>query len=109
LFKEVLYMARAEQHEELPPFARRLKALREAAGMTQNQLAERSGLHLGAVFKLEQGRREPSWATVQALCDALGVSCEEFKTSAAPAEPTGQVEAKSKPTGSKAKKGRKKT
>jgi transcriptional regulator with XRE-family HTH domain len=68
----------------LPPFARRLKVLREGAGLTQSQLAERAGLHLGAVFKLEQGRREPSWATVQALCVALGVSCEEFRAPAGP-------------------------
>ncbi len=78
-------MANSDQPETLPPFALRLKALREAAGLTQSQLAERSGLHLGAVFKLEQGKREPSWATVQALCDALGVSSEEFRTRDAPA------------------------
>jgi transcriptional regulator with XRE-family HTH domain len=73
-------MAKSDPLETLPPFALRLKALREAAGLTQSQLAERSGLHLGAVFKLEQGRREPSWATVQALCDALGVSSEAFRS-----------------------------
>jgi transcriptional regulator with XRE-family HTH domain len=62
----------------LPPFAATLKSLRASAGLTQEQLAERAGLHLGAVFKLEQGRREPAWATVQALAAALGVSCEVF-------------------------------
>jgi transcriptional regulator with XRE-family HTH domain len=63
---------------ELPPFAQKLKAAREAAGITQAQLAELSGLHLGAVFKLEQGKREPSWATVQALAKALDVDCRAF-------------------------------
>lgn len=62
----------------LPTFAARLKALREQAGLTQKQLAEQAGLNVGAVFKLEQGRREPAWATVQALALALGVSCEAF-------------------------------
>jgi transcriptional regulator with XRE-family HTH domain len=73
-------MAKSEPSREATSFAARLKMLREGAGLTQAQLAERAGLHLGAVFKLEQGRREPSWATVQALCDALGVSCEKFRT-----------------------------
>jgi transcriptional regulator with XRE-family HTH domain len=62
----------------LPPFAARLKALREARGLTQKQLAERADLHLGAVFKLEQGKREPAWSTVLALAEALGVDCRAF-------------------------------
>jgi transcriptional regulator with XRE-family HTH domain len=66
-----------------PTFGSRLKALREKAGLTQAQLAERCGLHLSAVFKLEQGRRAPSWDTVQTLCDVLKVSCEEFRASPA--------------------------
>jgi len=68
-----------KDRKELPPFALRLKALREEAGITQGQLAEKSGLHLGAVFKLEQGvRDDPSWSTVRALADALGVDCTAF-------------------------------
>ena len=63
---------------DLPAFAVKLKALREATGLTQAQLAERSGLHLGEVFKIEQGKREPSWATVQALAEALGTNCLAF-------------------------------
>lgn len=69
---------------ELPPFARRLKELREAAGLTQKELAEKAGLHLGGVFKLEQGVNEPSWATVRALTRALGVDCKAFDTDAKP-------------------------
>jgi len=61
------------------PFAVKLKALREAAGMTQAGLAEAAGLHLSVVFKIEQGVREdPSWATVKALAKALGVDCTAF-------------------------------
>ena len=59
-------------------FAGRLKGLREAAGLTQGQLAERAGLNQFGVAKLEQGVREPTWATVQALAAALGVSVEAF-------------------------------
>jgi transcriptional regulator with XRE-family HTH domain len=59
-------------------FAVKLKRLRETAGLTQPQLAERAGMNQFGVAKLEQGVREPSWATVQALAAALGVSCEAF-------------------------------
>ena len=69
----------------LPPFADKLKTLREAAGLTQGQLAKRAGLHLGAIFKLEQGVRDPSWATVQALANALGVDCQVFEDQKKPA------------------------
>ncbi|HVS40137.1 MAG TPA: helix-turn-helix transcriptional regulator [Gemmataceae bacterium] len=75
---------RAQPRPELPPFAVRLKALREGAGLTQEQLADKAGLHLGAVFKLEQGVREPTWATVQALAHALGVGCAAFEGTGAP-------------------------
>jgi transcriptional regulator with XRE-family HTH domain len=76
---------------ELPPFAAKLKAIRTRMGLTQEQLAEKAGLHLGAIFKLEQGRREPAWSTVQALCRALGVRCDEFLDDL-PGEPSGESE-----------------
>jgi transcriptional regulator with XRE-family HTH domain len=59
-------------------FATRLRELREAAGLTQVQLAERAGLHLHGLTKLEQGDRAPSWSTVLALAEALGVECTAF-------------------------------
>jgi transcriptional regulator with XRE-family HTH domain len=67
-----------DDNKGLPPFAVKLKTLREAAGLTQDQLAQKAGLHLGAIFKLEQGKRQPSWETVQTLTNALGVTCLEF-------------------------------
>ncbi|HYT92782.1 MAG TPA: helix-turn-helix transcriptional regulator [Gemmataceae bacterium] len=70
-------------------FAGRLKELREAAGLTQQQLAQRAGLHKLSVAKLEQGLREPSWATVQALAAALGVDCQAFQETPAPRPATG--------------------
>ena len=63
-------------------FAARLRSLREAAGFTQSELAERAGLHKLGVAKLEQGLREPAWATVQALARALGVTCGAFEIKA---------------------------
>jgi transcriptional regulator with XRE-family HTH domain len=72
-----------------PDFGPRLRELREAAGLTQVQLAEQAGLHPQGVIKLERGEREPAWSTVVALAAALGVSCERFlePAAAAPGRP----------------------
>jgi transcriptional regulator with XRE-family HTH domain len=57
-------------------FAARLRELREKAGLTQAQLAQRSGLHLSAVTRFEQGLREPSLESAASLAGALGVTCD---------------------------------
>ena len=59
-------------------FAGRLKELREQSGLSQAELAEAAGMNRFGVAKLEQGVREPSWATVQALARALGVEVGAF-------------------------------
>jgi transcriptional regulator with XRE-family HTH domain len=69
-------------------FARRLRELREVAGLTQTQLALKAGMHRQGIAKLETGVREPTWDTVQKLARALGVDCTAFQTDGA-----GQTEA----------------
>jgi predicted ATPase/DNA-binding XRE family transcriptional regulator len=60
------------------PFGTKLKRLREAAGLTQEELAGRAGLTRNAVSALERGeRRRPYPHTVRAIADALGLSDEE--------------------------------
>jgi predicted ATPase/DNA-binding XRE family transcriptional regulator len=60
------------------PFGERLRRLREAAALTQQELAERAGLTGQAVGALETGRRRrPYPATIRALADALGLSAAE--------------------------------
>jgi transcriptional regulator with XRE-family HTH domain len=59
-------------------FPGRLRELRELAGLTQKQLADRAGVKRDAVARWESGRREPAWSSILALCTALGVSCEAF-------------------------------
>jgi transcriptional regulator with XRE-family HTH domain len=72
-------------------FGGRLKALREAAGLTQSQLGERAGFHGLTVAKLEQGLQEPTWPTVLALAGALDANCLAFipEEGEAPAESRG--------------------
>jgi len=59
-------------------FPGRLKELRQAAGLTQSRLAELAGLSKNGIAQLEQGSRDPAWATVFALAQALRVSTDAF-------------------------------
>jgi transcriptional regulator with XRE-family HTH domain len=59
-------------------FAERLRFLRAEADLTQAELAKRAGMHLHGLIKLERGEREPQWASVLALAEALGVDCRAF-------------------------------
>jgi len=57
------------------PFGARLKAIREAAGFTQEELATIAGLSVHAVSALERGqRRRPHVDTVRALSAALDLT-----------------------------------
>ncbi len=68
-------------------FAHKLISLREAAGLSQYQLAQKTGLTRQALSLLEFGEREPSWATVQAIAMGLGVNCTAFEHAGAAATP----------------------
>jgi transcriptional regulator with XRE-family HTH domain len=59
-------------------FAGRLRELREAKGLSRQQLAEKAGLKVGGIRDLEQGRRLPGWETVLALAEALSVTPNAF-------------------------------
>lgn len=59
-------------------FADRLRRLREAAGLTQEELAERAGLTAKGISALERGdRRQPYPATVRAIAEALELAAPE--------------------------------
>ena len=57
---------------------KRLRAIREVAGLNQLQLAAASGLTHEAISNLETGKRAPYATTVRALAQALGVAPEQF-------------------------------
>ena len=84
---EDLVATRAHAHEgEVVPAWRqnrerggkRLRAIREAAGLNQIQLAAASGLTHEAISRLETGRCWPYAETVRKLARALGVEPEQF-------------------------------
>jgi excisionase family DNA binding protein len=77
--------ARAHEGEVVPVWrqnrkrvGKRLRAIREAAGLNQIQLAAASGLTHEAISRLETGRCWPYAETVRKLARALGVEPERF-------------------------------
>lgn len=59
-------------------FGPRLRELREGAGLTQQQLADRVGVNIEAVSNWERGAKQPSWPSVVSCCVALGVDPGAF-------------------------------
>jgi ribosome-binding protein aMBF1 (putative translation factor) len=72
-------------------FGERLRELRQSAGLTQEQLAERSGLSIWNIRNYEQSHREPYWSVVPRLASALLVSCDAFADAAAATQALDQV------------------
>jgi excisionase family DNA binding protein len=57
---------------------KRLRLLREAAGVSQLQLAVASGLTHELISRLEVGRKTPQGESVRRLADALRIAPEQF-------------------------------
>jgi len=55
-------------------FGKRLRALREAAGKNQGELAKRARLSRVYLNQLEAGTRDPSLSTLTRLAKALGIT-----------------------------------
>lgn len=59
-----------------PQYALRLAELRSAQGLTQQQLADLTGLTRGRLNNYEQGTREPDLVTLQSLADFFQVTTD---------------------------------
>lgn len=57
-------------------FSERLKAARERRGLSQSELASRSGLQPSAISHFETGNRSPSFENLKKLSDALNVTTD---------------------------------
>ena len=55
-----------------------LRRLRETAGLTQEELAERSGFSQQYISGLERGSRNPTIVSIFEIGQALGVSHEQL-------------------------------
>jgi DNA-binding XRE family transcriptional regulator len=62
--------------------SKRIRETRKAGGLTQQQLAERSGIPQSHISRLEAGKHSPSGLTLRKLAKALGVAVQVFDPSA---------------------------
>lgn len=51
--------------------ARTLRRLRTEGGLTQEDLAHRSGITVAALARIERGQANPTWTTVRRLATGL--------------------------------------
>lgn len=66
--------------------SKRLIALREQCGYTQNGLAERAGVSQSHLRRVERGEADITVGLLQLLCDAMNVSLKEFFADTADAD-----------------------
>lgn len=64
--------------DPLDEFSRNLRRLRQERGLTQERLAELSGLHLTDVGRIERAERDPGVRTVAKLADGLSVPTSDL-------------------------------
>ena len=58
--------------------AKRIKALREQRGLSQESLAAKAGVSRGDLARLETGRHDPTVGTVEKLAKALRVKVTDL-------------------------------
>ncbi|PIB92289.1 helix-turn-helix domain-containing protein [Caulobacter sp. FWC2] len=63
---------------DLLRFGRTVRLLRSAAGLSQEELADRSGLHRNYIGGVERGERNAGLKAVYALARGLGVEPAEL-------------------------------
>jgi DNA-binding XRE family transcriptional regulator len=59
-------------------FGERQAEIRKKVAMTQEQLAQTSGISIWTLRGYEQNRREPNWKAALKVAKALGVTLEAF-------------------------------
>jgi len=59
-------------------FGERVRELRLAKGLSQEELAFKSGMHRTYLGGIERGERNPSLKNIAAIAEALGVTLSEL-------------------------------
>lgn len=59
-------------------FGQRIRELRQAKGMTQEDLADRCGLFRTYMSRIETGKANPTLTMIHALADSIGVPVQQL-------------------------------
>ena len=58
--------------------AKLVKDARISKGLTQTELAEKTGVHSNTIAKIEQGIQQPSYPTIKKLSKVLDIDINNF-------------------------------
>lgn len=93
-------------------FAGRLRELRTAMGLSQSELADKVGVNVRQISRMETAAQVPTWPIAVALAGALGVGVEAFtiapQSSSSPTPKRGRPRKGAAPERESAKAGKKK-
>ena len=59
-------------------FGKHLRKLREERGLTQEELADKAGMHFTYIGQIERGLRNPSLINLQKIAKALNINGGEL-------------------------------
>lgn len=59
--------------------AQRIRAFRKLKGLTQQELADRTGISLAVIGAVERGNRRPEEQVLIQIADVLGIALQELK------------------------------
>lgn len=68
----------SQENKNLEAFGKRVAALRQERGWTQDQLATKTGLSIDTIGAIEQGRRWARITTLHALAKGLRTTTDEL-------------------------------
>jgi transcriptional regulator with XRE-family HTH domain len=72
------FMAAVAKKKRSKPFAERLREMREAAGISQVEMAKRLGIVRQTYIRWEDGTTEPTFSALCQLARVLGVELSDF-------------------------------
>jgi len=68
----------SQEGKNLANFGKKLADMRQKHNLTQDQLADKTGLSIDTIGAIEQGRRWARLTTLHKLAKGLGVSIDEL-------------------------------
>jgi len=63
---------------EIQRFAKNMKKLREASGMSQGDIHRATGIDRAYISNLEAGKQNPTLETIGKIAEALGISSDHL-------------------------------